>query len=118
MTGLICHLPLCATPVSTQILIRNHTSYTTTSTRTVISSQFEHKNIIEIQNTLDILNTDDINSCVTPPKQNISVQVKSTPPRLTPLIDTVPLAPVELPKITELYPGWYLYVLHPLVHKY
>ena len=106
MNGLICHLPLCATPVSTQILIRNHTSYTTNLTQTIISSQLENEDSTVIQNTSDISSTDDIHSCVTPQKQNISVQVKSTPPRLTPLIDTVPLAPVELPKITELYPGW------------
>ena len=52
----------------------------------------------------EILNTDDIHSCVTSQKQNISVQATSTPPRLTPLITTLPLAPVELTKTTELSP--------------
>ena len=61
----------------------HHTSYTTTSTRTIISYQPEHKDSTEIQNTLYISNTDDIHSCVTPRKQNISVQVTSTPPCLT-----------------------------------
>ena len=82
----------------------NHTSYTTTSTRTIISSQLEHKDSTEIQNASDISNTYDIHSCVTPQKQNISVQATSTPPRLTPLITTLPLAPVELPKTTHLPP--------------
>ena len=46
----------------------NHTSYTTTLTRTIISSQLEHKDSTEIKNTSDISNTDDIHSCVTPDK--------------------------------------------------
>ena len=60
----------------------HHTSYTTTSKRTIISYQIEHKDSTAIQNTLDISNTDDIHSCVTPQKQNISVQATSTPPYL------------------------------------
>ena len=44
----------------------HHTSYTNTSTRTIISSHLEHKENTEIQNTSDISNTDDIHSCVTP----------------------------------------------------
>ena len=53
---------------------------------------------------VDISNTDDMHSCVTSRKQNISVQVISTPPRLTPLITTLPPLPVELPKATHLPP--------------
>ena len=53
---------------------------------------------------MDISNTDDIHSCVTPQKHNISVQAKSTPPCLTPLINNLPLDPVELPKTTHLPP--------------
>ena len=53
---------------------------------------------------VEISNTDDIQSCVTPRKQNISVQATSTPPRLTPLITTLPLLPVDLPKTTHLPP--------------
>ena len=80
----------------------HHTSYTTTPTQTIISSQLEHKDSTEIQNTSNISNTNYIHSCVTSQKQNISVQATSTPPHLTQLITTVPLAPVELPKTTEL----------------
>ena len=76
----------------------NHTSYTTTLTRTIISSQLEHKDSTEIKNLSDISNTDDIHSSVTAQKQNISVQATSTPSRLIPLITTEPRAPVELPK--------------------
>ena len=43
----------------------NHTSYTTNSTRTIISSQLENEDSTAIQNTPDISNTDDIHSCVT-----------------------------------------------------
>ena len=53
----------------------------------------------------NILNTDDIPSCVTPRKQNISVQATSTPPPcLTPLITALLLAPVQLTKTTKLTP--------------
>ena len=78
------------------------TSYTTTSTQKIISSQLEHKESTDIQNKSDISNTDDIHSCVTPQQQNISVHAISTPLSLTPLITTLPLAPVELTKTTEL----------------
>ena len=64
----------------------NHTSYTTSSSQTFISSHLENEDSIVIQNASEILNTDDIYSCVTPRKQNISVQDTSTPPCLTPLI--------------------------------
>ena len=73
----------------------NHTSYTTNLSRTIISSQLENEDSTAIQNMSEILNTYDIHSCVTPKKQNTSVQATSTPPRLTPLITTLPLAPVE-----------------------
>ena len=66
--------------------------------------QLQHKDSTSIQNTVNISNTDDIHSCVTPRKQNTSVQAKYTPPRLTPLITTLPLLPVELPKTTHLPP--------------
>ena len=82
----------------------NHTSYTTNPTRTIISYQLKNEDSNAIQNTSDISKTDDIHSCVTPQKQNISVHATSTPPNFTPLITTLPLAPVELPKTTELPP--------------
>ena len=97
--------------ISTQTLLKpilsssaNHTSYTTNSTRTVMSYQLQHKDSTSIQNTSDISNTDDIKSYVTPRKQNISVLATSTPPRLTPLITTLPLLPLKLPKTTKLPP--------------
>ena len=61
----------------------NHTSYTTNSTQTIMSHQLEHKDNTAIQNTSYISNTDDIHSCITSWKQNISVQATSTPPCLT-----------------------------------
>ena len=57
----------------------NHTSYTSNLIRTIISSQLENEDSTTIQNTLDISNTDDIHSVVTPRKQNISVKATSTP---------------------------------------
>ena len=48
-----------------------------------VPDQLEHKDSTAIQNTLEISNTDDIHSCVTPRKQNISVHATSTPPCLT-----------------------------------
>ena len=53
---------------------------------------------------MDISNKDDIHSYVTPSKQNIIVQTTSTPPRLTPLIITLPLLPGEKPKTKHLHP--------------
>ena len=41
---------------------------------------------------------------MTPRKHNISVWATYTPPCLTPLITTLPLLPVELPKTTHLPP--------------
>ena len=69
-----------------------------------MSYQLHHKDSTSIQKTSDISNTYDIHSCVTLRKQNISVRSTSTPPRLTPLITTLPLLPVELPKTTHLPP--------------
>ena len=66
----------------------NHTSYTTNSTQSIMSHQLQHKDSNSIQNAVNISNTDEIHSCVTPRKQNISVQATSTPPCLTPLITT------------------------------
>ena len=82
----------------------NHTSYTTTSTPTIMSHQLQHKDSTSIQNTVNISNTYDTHSCVTPQKNNISVQATYTPPRLTPLNTTLPFLPVELPKTTHLHP--------------
>ena len=77
----------------------NHISGTTSLSQTIISSQLENKDSTAIQNTSDISNIDDIHSCVTP-RKNYSVQSTSTLPSLTPLITTLPLAPVELTKTT------------------
>ena len=73
------------------------------SKRSYIPS-WTNKDSTSIQDTSDILNIDDIPSCVTPQKQKISVQDTSTPPCLTPLITNLPLAPIELTKTTELPP--------------
>ena len=82
----------------------NYISFTTNSNPTIMSHQIQHKDSTFIQNTVNISNTDDIHSCVTPRKQNTSVQATSTPPCLTPLITTFPLLPVELPKTKHLPP--------------
>ena len=82
----------------------HHTSYTTNSTPTIMSCQPQHKDSTFIQNMVNISNTYDIHSCVTPQKQNISVQATSTLPCLTPLTTTLPLLPVELPKTTHVPP--------------
>ena len=82
----------------------NNTSYTTNLTPTIMSYQLQHKDSTSIQNTSYISNTDDIQSCVTSRKQNISVQATSTTTRLASFITTLPLLPVELPKTTHLPP--------------
>ena len=50
----------------------------------------------------DISNTDDIQYRLKPGKKICSVQATSTTTHLTPLITALPLATVELTKITEL----------------
>ena len=80
----------------------NHTSYTTNPTPNFMPHQVQHKDSTSIQNKVNISNTDDIHSCVTPRKQNIIVHATNTPPLLTPLITTIPLLPVESPKTTQL----------------
>ena len=82
----------------------HHTSYKTNSTRTIISYQLENKDSTAIQNMSDISNTYDIHFCVTPRKHNLSVQAKSASTSLTPLITTLPLPPVQLPKTTQVPP--------------
>ena len=72
----------------------HHISYTTNSNPTIMSHQLQHKDSTSIQNTVKISNTDDIHSCVTPQKQNISFQATTTPPCLTTLITNLPLLPV------------------------
>ena len=62
----------------------------------------ENRDITAIQNTSDISNKNDIQSCVTPQKQNYSVQATYTTTYLTPLIPTLTLPPVELTTTTEL----------------
>ena len=69
----------------------NHTSYTSNLTPTIMSHQLQHKDSTSIQNRVNTSNKDDIHSCVTPRKENISVKVTSTPPRLTPLITILPV---------------------------
>ena len=81
-----------------------HTSYTTNLTPTIMSHQLQHKDRSSIQNLVNISNTYDTHSCVTPRKQNISYQTTYKPPRLTPLITTLPLLHVELLKTTHLPP--------------
>ena len=82
----------------------NHTSCITISNPTITSHPRQHNGSDSNQDKVNISNTDDIHSCVTPKRHNISVQATSTPPLLTPLITTLPLLPVELPKTTQLPP--------------
>ena len=79
----------------------NHTSCITISNLTITSHPRQHKGSASKKDKVNISNTDDIHSCVTPKRHNISVQATYTPPRLTPLITTLPLLPVELPRTTQ-----------------
>ena len=80
----------------------NHTSCITISNLPITSHPRQYKGSASNQDKVNISNTDDIHSCVTPKRHNISDQATSTPPRLTPLITTLPILPVELPKTTQL----------------
>ena len=82
----------------------HHTSCITISNPPITSHPRQHKGSASNPDKVNISNTDDIHSCVTTERHNISVQDASTPPRLTPLITTLPILPVELPKTTQLPP--------------
>ena len=82
----------------------HHTSCITISNPPIMSHPRQHKGSASNQDKVNISNTDDIHSCVTLKRHNISVQATSTPPRLTPSITTLPILPVELPKTTQLSP--------------
>ena len=83
----------------------SHTSSASNSTRTSISSQLDNKYITTNQNKNNISNTDDIHSCVTPLKQNHSVQATYTNTHLTPFNTALPIAPVELHTTKQLTPS-------------
>ena len=73
-----------------------HTSSAINLTGTSISYQLDNKDILTNKKRNNTSNKDDIHSCVTPQKQNYSVQATSTPPCLTPLDTTVSIAPFDL----------------------
>ena len=73
-----------------------HKSSVGNLTQKSISYQLDNKDSTTNQTKNNNSNTDDIHSCVSPRKQNYSVQATLTPPCLTPLNTTLPIAPVEL----------------------
>ena len=81
-----------------------HTLSAINLTLTFISSHLDNEDITAIQNKKDTSNTYDIHSCVTPGVNNYSVQATSTPPHLTLLNTTLPIASVELHTTTKLSP--------------
>ena len=67
--------------------------------------QLDNRDITTNQNKNNTLNTDDMHSCVTPQKQNYTVQATSTTTILTPLNYTLPIVPVELHTTKKLPPS-------------
>ena len=82
----------------------SRTSSAGNSTRISISYILDNKMITNNYNNNKISNTDDIQSCVTPRKNNYSVQVTSTLTHLTPLDSTLPIPSVKLHTTTKLPP--------------
>ena len=82
-----------------------HTSSTSNSKRTSISSQLDNEDITINKNKNSTSNIYDIHSCVTPRKQNYSVQATSKTTILTTLNATIPIAPVELHTTKKLPPA-------------
>ena len=82
-----------------------HTLYASNLTGTSISSQLDNKDITKNLNKNNTSNTDDIHSFLTSQKQNCSVQDTSTPPLLTPLNTTLPIAHIELHTTKQLTPA-------------
>ena len=79
-----------------------HKSSASNSTGTSISSQLDNKDITTNKNNNNISNTDDIQSCVTPQKQNYSVQATYTTTNSTPLNATLYLTSIKLHTTTTL----------------
>ena len=82
-----------------------HTSSARNSTQTYISFRLDDKHIITNQNKKNISNVDEIQSCVTPWKQNYSVQSTSTTTHLRPLNATLHLASTKLHTTIKLPPN-------------
>ena len=82
-----------------------HTSSSSNLTQTSISSQLDNKDSTTNQNKNNTSNTYNIHSCVTPRKQNYSVQATSKTQSLTPLNTKLPIAPIELHKTKQLPPA-------------
>ena len=83
----------------------SHASSTSNSIGTSISPQLDNKDITKNQNKNNTSNIYDIQSCVSPRKQNYSVQATSTTTCLAPLNTTITIAPVELHKTKQLPPS-------------
>ena len=79
-----------------------HTSSASNSTGTSISSTLDNKDINTNQNKNITSNTDDIHSCVTPKKQNYSVQATSTTTGLKIFNATLYITSVKLHTTTTL----------------
>ena len=79
-----------------------HTSSEINSTQTSILSQLDNKDITTNQNKNNTSNIDDIQSCVTPLKQNYSVKVISKTTHLMPLNAALYLTYVKLHITTKL----------------
>ena len=80
----------------------SHTSSASNLTRTSTSYQIDNKDITTNQNKNNTSNTDDIHSCVTPHKQNYSVQATPTTTNLMPLNAILHISFVKLHTITKL----------------
>ena len=96
----------------------SHTSPASNSTRTPISSRLDNKHITTNQNKNKISNIDDIQSCLTPQKQNYIVQSTYTPTHLTPLNATLPIVYVKLHTTTKLPPAGKEYFCFQINGKY
>ena len=95
----------------------SHTSSASHSKRTSISPILDNKNIITNQNKNNTSNTDDIQSCVTPWKQNHSVQTTSATTHLTTLNATLHIASIKLHTTTKLLPPHWWKILVFQINK-
>ena len=80
----------------------SHESSASNSTGTYISYRHDNKHISTNQNKNNISNTYDIHSCVTPRKQNYSVQATSATTHLMPFNSSLTIAYVKLHTTTYL----------------
>ena len=96
----------------------SHKPSANNSTQISILSILDNKHITTNKNKNNISNIDDIQSCITPRRQNYSAQATSMPTHLTPLDATLSITFFKLHTATKLTPAGREYLCFQIIGKY